>query len=136
MITFNRRNDVSNYREVSLEDFSQVIPGGMDRYTGIRSLWLKVIIRAMFDLASYRDSPKLVHKKLAENAKAWLFEPNELFNSFESICKFLELDIKKIRVRASMMTKDDVAKIEFKERKGVAEIGGVAKIEEEEDEGF
>lgn len=93
-----------------------------DRYSGVRSLWLKVIIRAMFDLASYRDSPRLSHKKLAENAYNWLFETNKLFNSFETICSQLKIDAKVIRERAALMTKDDVAKIEFKERRSDAPI--------------
>lgn len=93
-------------------------PGAGDRYAGMRSLWLKVIIRAMFDWASYRDSTKLMQRKLAENARVWLFEPSETFNSFENICRMLDIDIRKIRLRAETMNKDDVAKIEFKERRG------------------
>lgn len=96
------------------------IPGiNDDRYAGVRSLWLKVIIRAMFDLASYRDSDKLSQRKLAENAYNWLFGPSEIYNSFENVCRLLDLDPKRIRNRANLMTKDDVAKIEFKERRGL-----------------
>lgn len=88
-----------------------------DRYSGVKSMWLKVIIRAMFDLASYRDSTKLGHKKLANDAYSWMFGENDLFNGFESICKFLDIDPNRVRARAMSMSKEDVSKIEFRERK-------------------
>jgi len=94
-------------------------PAGPDeRYAGIRALWAKVIIRAVFDWVTYRDSPKLQQKKLAENAEQWLFHPNELFNSFESICRFLDVSPGVIRIRAREMTRDNVYKIEHRERDG------------------
>ena len=86
------------------------------RYTGIRILWLKVIVRAMFDWVNHRDSTKLAQLKSAESAEAWLFGKSELFNSFESICTNLGIDPNGIRERAKKMTPDDVAKIEHLER--------------------
>ena len=90
-----------------------------DRYAGVRILLMKVIIRAMFDYASYKDHPKLDKRKDAENARVWLFERSEHPNSFESICLALSLQPRKIRDRARTMTKEDVAKIEFKDRRPV-----------------
>lgn len=87
-----------------------------DRYVGIRALWLKVIIRAIFDWVSYRDSTKLQQKKLAENAHNWLFQTSELFNGLPSICEQLEIDIVRIREKARTMSKEEVAKIEHLER--------------------
>lgn len=92
-----------------------------DRYSGVRILLMKVIIRAMFDWASYKDHPKLDKRKDAENARVWLFEKSRHPNSFESICLALGLQPKKIRERAAVMTKEDVAKIEFKDRRPVIE---------------
>lgn len=87
-----------------------------DRYVGYRALWMKVIIRAAFDWVSYRDSTKLEHKKIAEHAHAWLFQPSELFNSFESICQLVDLPPDKLRVWVKRLTKAHVAKIEHLER--------------------
>lgn len=87
-----------------------------DRYVGIRVLWLKVIIRAVFDYVSYKDSLKLNQRKVAEAAAGWLFEESELFNGFSNIC--VQLDLAPVRVRswARSMTKDQVTKMEHLER--------------------
>ena len=92
--------------------------GPDDRYAGVRALWAKVIIRAVFDWVTYRDSLKLQQRKLADNAEAWLFQPNELFNGFENVCKFLDVCPNMIRARARTMTKENVFKIEHRERDG------------------
>ena len=90
-----------------------------DRYAGVRALWLKVIIRAIFDWVTYRDCAKLEKKKIADQAHHWLFEPNQVFNSFESICRLLEIPPDFIREKALSMTRAQVAKIEHLEREGV-----------------
>lgn len=87
-----------------------------DRYSGVQALWIKVIIRAVFDWVSYRDSTRLPQKKYADGAHKWLFQSSNLFNSFENICEFLDLSPEKIRKWASSMSKDQVAKIEHLER--------------------
>lgn len=87
-----------------------------DRYSGIRILWLKVIVRAIFDWITYRDSNRLMQKKLADNAYSWLFEQSVLFNGFESICINLGINPMRVRERARCMTREDVAKIEHLER--------------------
>jgi len=88
----------------------------VDRYVGYRALWMKVIIRAAFDWVSYRDSLKLEHRKIAEYAFVWLFQPSELFNSFENVCHLVDLPPEKIRAWARHLTKEHVAKIEHLER--------------------
>ena len=92
-----------------------------DRYSGVRILLMKVIIRAMFDWASYKDHPKMEKRKDAESARTWLFEKSNHPNSFENLCLMLGLNPKRIRERASVMTKEDVAKIEFKDRRPVSD---------------
>jgi hypothetical protein len=87
-----------------------------DRYTGIRILWLKVIVRAIFDWITYRDSDRLMQKKLADSAHSWLFDQSILFNGFENICTNLGINPMKVRERAKCMTREDVAKIEHLER--------------------
>lgn len=87
-----------------------------DRYAGVRALWIKVIIRAVFDWVAYRDSTRLFQRKLAESAYTWLFRPSELFNSFENVCHMLDIDPSRVRGWAKTMNKDQVAKIEHLER--------------------
>lgn len=94
----------------------------VDPYVGYRALWMKVIIRAAFDWVSYRDATKLELKKEAEKAEKWLFEPNELFNSFDNICHLVDLPPDKIRVWARALTKEHVAKIEHLERESLSPI--------------
>ncbi len=91
-------------------------PAVEDRYVGVRALWIKVIIRAAFDWVSYRDSSNIRLKKLAESASTWLFQPSELFNSFEGVCKFVDLPPEKVRGWVQALTKEHVAKIEHLER--------------------
>lgn len=103
-----------------------------DRYEGVRILLMKVIVRAMFDLASYRDHPNMEKRKEADSARKWLFEPSDYENSFENVCEMLNLNPKKIRERASTMTKADVAKIEFKDRKPISEKKASSAQEEQD----
>jgi len=97
-------------------DAAQLVRGVDRRYAGTRALWMKVIIRAVFDWVTYRDNTKVDKKKYAESAHEWLFKKNLLFNSFENICRNLDLDPERIRTQTLKMTKDDVAKIEHMER--------------------
>lgn len=87
-----------------------------DRYAGVRALWIKVIIRAVFDWVAYRDSSRLIQRKLADSAYTWLFKPSDLFNSFENVCHMLDIDPERVRRWANTMSKDQVAKIEHLER--------------------
>lgn len=112
-----------------IQDYNLDFSCSEDRYMGVKSLWLKVIVRAMFDWASYRDSQKLQDQKKAQDAYAWLFKESELFNSFKNVCMILSINPDKIRQLALKMTKDDVAKIEFKERE-------VVFSDDEEDQEF
>jgi hypothetical protein len=98
--------------------FQDSIPNtpGEDRYAGIRALWLKVIIRAVFDWVQYRDSDRLPQKKLADSAKSWLFDPNELFNGFANLCESLDVDPEKVRKWACGLSREQVAKIEHLDR--------------------
>lgn len=88
----------------------------VERYSGHKALWLRVIIRAAFDLASYRNDPRLAYKKQADNAQKWLFDQNYLFNSFENVCTLLGLPPGPIRHWACSLTKEEVQKMEHLER--------------------
>lgn len=92
------------------------MPGPDDRYAGIRALWIKVIIRAIFDWVTYRDSLDLKRKKEAENASTWLFKPSVVFNSFENVCYYVGLNPDDVRDQVQSMSKEDAKKIEYLER--------------------
>lgn len=96
-----------------------------DRYVGTRALWLKVIIRAVFDWVSYRESTDLQKLKLAESARNWLFEKSELFNGFENVCFQIDLAPEKVRTWARSISKEQVAKIEHLDR----DSGGQSAVE-------
>lgn len=89
-----------------------------ERYVPYRLLWVKVIIRAAYDYALWKDSKDLRLRKYAHDAEKWLFEPSTLANSFESICYSFDLDMDGIRRYARALTRDEVKKLEFKERQG------------------
>lgn len=82
----------------------------------MRALWIKVIIRAVFDWVSYRDSDQLGKRKMADSAANWLFEPNVTFNSFSNVCYYLDVDPGRVRVWAKKISRKQVAKIEHLER--------------------
>jgi hypothetical protein len=96
---------------------SPVHCGSEERYAGVRALWLKVIIRAIFDWVSWRDSKKPEHRKVAEQAHLWLFRPGKtVFNSLEGICEFLDISPAMVRSTALTMSKEQVIKVEHLER--------------------
>jgi hypothetical protein len=90
--------------------------GPDDRYAGIRILWIKVIVRAIFDLVGGRDHCELDKRKEAERANTWIFQPSLLFNSFDNVCKYINVNPDVMRVRIKSMTEEDVRKIEYLER--------------------
>lgn len=93
-----------------------------DRYSGIKALWAKVIIRAVFDRVMYWNHPNLKERSKALDADTWLFKKSNLPNSFETVCSFLEIDPEDVRQRALRMKKSEVAKIEHMERGGRLEV--------------
>lgn len=88
----------------------------VERYSRLRALWVRVIIRAAFDLASHKDDRKLMYRKYADDADRWLFQKSHLFNSFVNICAMLDIDPAKFRNWAKGLTKDEVRKMEHMER--------------------
>lgn len=57
-----------------------------------------------------------MQKKLAESAALWLFQPSELFNGFENVCYYLDVEPSLVRRWAKTMSREQVAKIEHLER--------------------
>jgi hypothetical protein len=89
---------------------------GVDRWGGVRALWCKVIARAIYDWVSYRDSTKLPLRKYADDAYRWLFCESEVFNSFENLCYYLEINPDEVRERACRLDRTQVAKLELLDR--------------------
>ncbi len=94
----------------------QIADISLERYARLRALWVRVIVRAAYDVASHKDDKKVNCRKWAEDAERWLFSPSFLFNSFENICFMLSIDPEKFRSWAKNLTKDEVRKLEHMER--------------------
>lgn len=97
-----------------------------ERYLPYRILWAKVIVRAAYDYALWKDSSDLRLRKFAQDAEHWLFEPSDLELSFENICFAYDFPVERIRRKTRTLTRDDVKKLEFRERQGRSELLGEA----------
>lgn len=93
-----------------------------ERYIPYRILWAKVIIRATYDYALWKESPDSRLRKFAQDAERWLFESSDLDLSFENICFAFDFPVEKIRQKTRTLTKQDVKKLEFRERQGRSDI--------------
>ena len=92
-----------------------------ERYTGMRAMWLKVMIRAAFDWVSYRDHRDPRKLRDAKEAEAWLFHGwGQGFNSFENLCRLLQVSPQGVRRWATSLSKDQITKIEHLDRVGSA----------------
>lgn len=95
-----------------------------ERYTPYKVLWAKVIIRAAYDYALWKDSRDIRLRKCAQEAEQWLFEPSSLELGFENICFAFDFPVERIRYRTRSLTRDDVKKLEFLERHTKNDIAG------------
>lgn len=94
-----------------------------ERYVPYRVLWAKVIIRAAYDYALWKDSKDLRLRKFAQDAERWLFESSDIELSFENICFAFDFPVERIRAKTRALTKADVKKLEFRERQGRVDPG-------------
>lgn len=97
------------------------------RHAGVKALWIKVIVRAVFDWVTCRYSDDIRKLKLAQSASAWLFQASVLFNGFENICFYLDLDPERVRRWARNVTPDQVVKIEHLEREPTQSVEHLAR---------
>lgn len=96
-------------------------PPGHDRsvkYSPYAVLWLRVITRAAFDFALWKDSSDFRTKKCAIDAERWLFQESAIWHSFDNICDIFHFPKEKLREWARSLTRDQVRKMEFREREG------------------
>lgn len=91
-----------------------------------RILWAKVIVRATYDYALWRNSDDIRLRRFADDAARWLFDPSDpdLELSFENICFAFDFPVDKIRKKTRALTREDVKKLEFRERQGRSEMRG------------
>lgn len=82
----------------------------------VKILWARVILRAIYDYVILKDSTRLKDKREFISVKRWLFEPSNLGNGLENLCIFLKWPAGLIREKALTMTRDDVKKMEFRDR--------------------
>lgn len=88
---------------------------------GARALLLEILRRAIYDWVLYRQSTRLEHKLLAEEAFTWLFLEDEehehwdvrvdegkQLTSFLAICEELDLDPEDVRAAARAITPNRV----------------------------
>lgn len=92
-----------------------------DRSSTVKLLLASVLRRAVFDIALYKNSNKLVHRRLAIQASQWMFDdreimeqhPQDRFTSFKSICEILDQDPDWIRKRTMSLRESDVKKFDM-----------------------
>lgn len=89
-------------------------------------LWAKVIVRAAYDYALWKNSDDIRLRRFADDAARWLFDSPDpdLELSFENICFAFDFPVEKIRKKTRTLTREDVKKLEFRERQGRSEILG------------
>jgi hypothetical protein len=85
----------------------------------IKLLLASIIRRAAFDIALYRDDPKLVNRKVAWEAYRWMFrepqipeDPLDRFTSFLNICDLLDQDPEWIRRKTMQLKREHVRKFD------------------------
>lgn len=89
-------------------------------------LWAKVIVRAAYDYALWKNSDDIRLRRFADDAARWLFDSPDpdLELSFENICFAFDFPVEKIRKKTRTLTREDVKKLEFRERQGRTDLLG------------
>lgn len=82
----------------------------------VKILWARVVLRAIYDYVILKDAKKLKDRREFDTVRKWLFEPSNLGNGLENLCRLLNWPVGLIREKALGMTRDDVKKMEFRER--------------------
>jgi len=75
-------------------------------------LWATVVRRAASDWVIYRKHKNEKCRKLAEEARSWIFDEDDplLENSFVTICRQLDLSVGVVRRKISELTEEEVKK--------------------------
>jgi hypothetical protein len=82
-------------------------------YRPIRVLWAQVLKRAVFDYVMLRNSKKLTDRRDYISARRWLFSQDM---GLIDACHVFGWPLERLRARARTMTRDEVKKMEFRDR--------------------
>ncbi len=82
-------------------------------YLPVKALWAKVIVKAICDYVMFKDADTLRGRREFLRVKDWLFGKD---TGFIGVCETIGWPPKMIRQRALSMTKDEVRKIEHRDR--------------------
>lgn len=78
-----------------------------------RLLLAAIVRRAAFDIALYKESKRVVKRRIAVSAYNWMFnEAGEGITSFEAICDVLGQDPDWIRQQTLMLRREDVRRLD------------------------
>ncbi len=84
-----------------------------EHYWPIYALWARVLVKAICDYANFREAKTLKGKREFKRVSAWLFGEE---TGFLTVCEATGWQPAMIRKRALSMTKDEVRKIEHRDR--------------------
>lgn len=84
-----------------------------EHYWPIQALWARVIVKAICDYANFREAKTFKGKREFKKVSAWLFGEE---TGFFAVCEAAGWQPAMVRKRALSMTKDEVRKIEHRDR--------------------
>lgn len=95
-----------------------------EHFWPIWALWARVIVKAVCDYANFREAKTLKGKREFVKVSSWIFGGEE--TGFLEVCEVVGWQPKMVRDRARAMTKDEVRKIEHRDRDPVLFLKGTA----------
>ncbi len=84
-----------------------------EHFWPIYTLWARVLVKAICDYAVYREAKTLKGKREFKKVEQWIFGED---TGFLVVCEIVKIPPQMARHRASTMTKDEVRKIEHRDR--------------------
>lgn len=92
-----------------------------EHYWPIKALWARVLVKAICDYAVFRESKTLKGKREFKKVSWWLFSED---TGFLVVCETVGWSPAAIRHRALNMSKDEVRKIEHRDRDPILLLQG------------
>jgi hypothetical protein len=92
-----------------------------EHYWPIRALWARVLVKAICDFVVFKEAKTLKGRREFKKVEQWLFGED---TGFLSVCEAVGWSPLRIRAKATTMTKDEVRKIEHRDRDPVMSLRG------------
>lgn len=92
------------------------VPRCGERFESVRVLWVAVVQRAIFDYVTYKDST--TSRLDFRTAERFLFSDD---GGLVDLCQVMGWPLQTMRRRAKAMTKNEVRKMDFRERTSIPE---------------